>query len=210
MEILQRIAVQLEEGDDAQVSELVQQAIDGGVPVETILDDALIAGMGVVGERFRRHDIFLPEVLLAARAMKAGLRLIEPMLIEKDVAKIGTVVIGTAHGDLHDIGKNLVAVMLQGAGFEVVDLGSDVAPERFVDRAVESGAAAIGVSALLTTTMSGMKAVVDLVRDRGLDIKVVVGGAPVTQDFADSIGADAYAFDAASAVERMRALVGAA
>ena len=210
MEVLQQIAAQLEEGDDDKVAELVRQAMNDGVAVETILDDGLIAGMGVVGERFRRHDIFLPEVLLAARAMKAGLALIEPLLVEKDVPKIGTVVIGTAHGDLHDIGKNLVGVMLQGAGFEVVDLGNDVAPERFVDAAAEAGAGAIGISALLTTTMSGMKAVVDLVRDRGLDIRVIVGGAPVSQEFADSIGADAYGFDASSAVERMKTLVGAA
>ncbi len=210
MEILRLIAVQLEEGDDEQVAELVQQAMTDGVAVETILDDALIAGMAVVGDRFRRHDIFLPEVLLAARAMKAGLALIEPQLVERDVPKIGTVVIGTAQGDLHDIGKNLVGVMLQGAGFEVVDLGADVAPEQFVDAAVEAGAGAIGISALLTTTMSGMKSLVDLVRERGLGIKVIVGGAPVSQEFADSIGADAYGFDAANAVERVKTLVGAA
>ncbi len=210
MDVMQEIGSSLRNGDAKKVAELVQQAIDDGVPAEEILNNGLMSGMKVVGVLFRDHEIFLPEVLLAARAMTAGVDLLKPLLAGGDVPTIGKVVIGTAKGDLHDIGKNLVGIMLKGAGFEVVDLGNDVTAERFVDAALDSGAKVIGISALLTTTMSSMKDVVDLVRERGLDgeIRTIVGGAPVSKDFADEIGADAYGYDAASAVEQVKALAG--
>jgi len=209
MEILQQISESLQRGDHERTCELVRQAVERPVEVTRILDDGLIAGMNVVGEKFRVHEIFLPEVLLAAKAMTAAMELLKPLLIETGAPNRGKVVIGSVRGDLHDIGKNLVGIMLRGAGFEVLDLGSDVAPESFVDAAERDGAPVIGLSALLTTTMSVMKDVVELLRRRGLDgrIKVIVGGAPVSQQFAREIGADAYAFDAANAVERVRALV---
>jgi len=166
----------------------------------------------VVGKKFGANEIFLPEVLLSARAMNAGMDLIKPLLIAEDVPSLGKVVVGTVKGDLHDIGKNLVGIMLKGAGFDVIDLGSDVAPQQFVDTAASEGAMAVGLSALLTTTMSGMKDVVELVRERKLQnqIKIVIGGAPVSQDFADEIGADAYGYDAANAVDIVKGLAGRA
>jgi 5-methyltetrahydrofolate--homocysteine methyltransferase len=212
MDLLKSIAADLEKGDDASVRQKTQAAIDAGLGAAAILDGGLLAGMAVVGERFRTHEIFLPEVLLAARAMHAGLALLKPLLVTQDVPSQGRVVIGTIRGDLHDIGKNLVGIMLQGAGFEVIDLGKDVPPARFVDTAVEREASVIGMSALLTTTMVGMKEVVRLLRERGLEgrIRTIVGGAPVSPDFAREIGADAYAFDAASAVDRVKSLIAAA
>ena len=212
MDLLKSIAADLEKGDDAAVRQQTQAAIDAGLGAAAILDGGLLAGMAVVGERFRTHEIFLPEVLLAARAMHAGLALLKPLLVTQDVPSQGRVVIGTIRGDLHDIGKNLVGIMLQGAGFEVIDLGKDVPPARFVDTAVERQASVIGMSALLTTTMVGMKEVVRLLRERGLEgrIRTIVGGAPVSAEFAREIGADAYAFDAASAVERVKSLIAAA
>jgi 5-methyltetrahydrofolate--homocysteine methyltransferase len=210
MEILKQIADSLERGEDRKVHELTEKAIADGLAAEQILDDGLIAGMDVVGKKFRAHEIFLPDVLLGARAMYAGMDLLKPLLIEEGVPSLGKIVIGSVHGDLHDIGKNLVGIMLRGAGFEVVDLGADVTMERFVDAAVEEGAPVIGMSALLTTTMSGMRGVVDLVKERGLDgqIKTIVGGAPVSKEFAREIGADAFGFDAANAVEQVKSLVG--
>jgi 5-methyltetrahydrofolate--homocysteine methyltransferase len=210
MEILEGIAQSLQDGDDEAVARQVAQAIEEKVPTTDILDDGLIAGMNVVGARFRNHEIFLPDVLLAARAMYAGLDLLEPLLVAEEVPRRGKVVLGTVRGDLHDIGKNLVSIMLQGAGFEVVDLGNDVAPDTFVDTAESEGARVIGMSALLTTTMLGMKDVVDLVRERDLEerVKVIVGGAPVSAEFAREIGAAAYGYDAANAVEQIRLLVG--
>jgi 5-methyltetrahydrofolate--homocysteine methyltransferase len=212
MRILEELAAKLERGEHESVADLVRSAMEQGTPAEAILNDALIAGMNVVGERFRVHEIFLPDVLLAAKAMTAGMELLKPALIRGEVPSRGKVVIGSVHGDLHDIGKNLVGIMLQGAGFEVIDLGNDVPAERFVDAAVERGAPVIGMSALLTTTMTTMGRVVDLVRERGLAdrVKVIVGGAPVSAEFASEIGADAYGYDAANAVERVKALVGAA
>jgi len=209
MDILIEISNGLQQGDDERVDELVRRAIELEIPAAGILDDGLIAGMNVVGEKFREHEIFLPDVLLAAKAMQAGLRRLEPLLVRDDVPSRGRVVIGSVKGDLHDIGKNLVGIMLQGAGFDVIDLGHDVPPEAFVDTAVERGALVIGLSALLTTTMPVMKSVVDLVAERGLSgrVKVVVGGAPLSREYASEIGADAYGYDAASAVERVRALV---
>jgi 5-methyltetrahydrofolate--homocysteine methyltransferase len=200
------------QGDHARAAALTQAAIAEGMAPKAILDDGLIAGMTVVGDRFREHEIFLPDVLLAARAMYAGMDLLKPLLIREGIPAIGTVVIGTVRGDLHDIGKNLVGIMLKGAGFEVIDLGHDVAPRKMVDAAREHGATVIGMSALLTTTMPVMREVVDLLRAEGMDnrVRTVVGGAPVTAAFAREIGADAYAFDAANAVEVVKRLVGRA
>jgi 5-methyltetrahydrofolate--homocysteine methyltransferase len=208
MSILSEIAMNLQQGEDDQVALLVRRALDEGQDAVSILHDGLIAGMDVVSEQFREREIFLPDVLLAARAMYAGLGLLRPLLAKEGVPTAGTVVLGSVRGDLHDIGKNLVGIMLAGAGFDVVDLGNDVAPERFVDAACERGASVIGLSALLTTTMPVMKNVVELVKARGLQdrIKVIVGGAPVSDAWARQIGADAYGYDAASAVERVRAL----
>jgi 5-methyltetrahydrofolate--homocysteine methyltransferase len=211
MDVLQNISELLQKGDHTGVADETARALADGVPALSILDDGLLAGMAVVGQRFRDHLIFLPDVLLAARAMYAGLDLLKPLLVEQEVPTRGKVVIGSVRGDLHDIGKNLVGIMLEGAGFEVIDLGNDVAPERFVDAAAEQGAPVIGMSALLTTTMSVMKEVVDLVAERGLgsQIQTIVGGAPVTEEWARSIGADAYGFDAANAVERIETMIGA-
>ena len=211
MEILQQISESLQRGEDQRTRELVGRAIEEKVETTRILDDGLIAGMNVVGEKFRDHLIFLPEVLLAAKAMTAAMELLKPLLIETGAPSRGKVVIGSVRGDLHDIGKNLVGIMLKGAGFEVIDLGNDVAPESFVDAAAEHDATVIGMSALLTTTMSVMREVVELLGRRGMSdrVKVIVGGAPLSAQFAGEIGADAYGFDAANAVERVRALVGA-
>ena len=210
-EILCEIASRLEQGDDERVRELTRGALEGGLPAARILHEGLLAGMTVVGEKFRVREIFLPDVLLAARAMYAGLEPLRPLLASGEAPNAGKIVIGTVQGDLHDIGKNLVGIMLEGAGFDVIDLGNDVAPERFVETAEREGADAIGMSALLTTTMPAMGKVVALLRERGLSgrVRTIVGGAPVSADFAREIGADSYGYDAASAVERVRELVGA-
>jgi len=211
MEILERIAQALQQGDDQEVGRLAAEALAAGVPAGDVLQQGLVAGMNVVGEQFRLREIFLPDVLLSARAMYAGLDVLKPHLASEGVVSRGKVVIGTVKGDLHDIGKNLVGIMLKGAGFEVIDLGHDVAPEAFVDAAVREGAPLIGMSALLTTTMTRMKDVVALVRERGLagKVRTIVGGAPVSAEFAREIGADDYACDAATAVERVVTLLGA-
>jgi 5-methyltetrahydrofolate--homocysteine methyltransferase len=210
MEILGRISDVLFRGDDKLAAQLTQQAIEEGVPPKRILDDGLIAGMAIVGERFKVHDIFLPDVLLAARAMYAGMEKLRPLLGGAGISPIGTVVIGSVQGDLHDIGKNLVGIMLKGAGFNVIDLGHDVAPEDFVTTASKQNASVIGMSALLTTTMPTMKKVVELIDARQLNgkIKTIIGGAPVSAEFASDIGADAYGFDAGNAVERVKKLIG--
>ncbi len=210
MEILKRIASELELGEEEKVAELTRAAIQEGLPAREILDDGLIAGMNIVGAKFRAHEIFLPEVLLAAKAMYAGLDELKPLLLKEKVPPRGKVVIGTVQGDLHDIGKNLVGIMLRGAGFEIIDLGKDVSPERFVEAAQESGATVIGMSALLTTTMPVMKEVVAMLKREGLAkrIRTVVGGAPVSAEYAREIGADAYAYDGANAVEQVQALLG--
>jgi 5-methyltetrahydrofolate--homocysteine methyltransferase len=209
MTILTDIAEGLERGEDNRVSELVRQAIAQQTPAADILNNGLLAGMARVGEQFRLREIFLPDVLMAARAMIAGLDPLKPLLARDGVPMAGRIVLGSVKGDLHDIGKNLVGIMLQGAGFEVIDLGHDVPPEHFVDTAEARGASVIGLSSLLTTTMPVMKDVVDLVRARGLAgrVRVIVGGAPVSEAWAREIGADAYGYDAANAVERVRALV---
>lgn len=210
MEVLQQISESLQRGDHEQVAELTKQAIDAELSATEILNDGLLSGMDVVGQRFGAHEIFLPELLLAARAMNAGIDLLKPMFLGGEMPTQGKVVIGTVKGDLHDIGKNLVGIMLKGAGYEVVDVGTDVAPKVFVDTAEAESASVIGLSALLTTTMTGMKEVVDLVKDRGLQgkIKVIVGGAPLSKEFADGIGADAYGYDASNAVEIVKELAG--
>ena len=195
-------------GDKAGVVDLVEKALAGGAPAKRILDEGLIPGMEAVGVLFRNSEIFIPEVLVAARAMNAGLARLEPALVRDKVQPKGVVVIGTAKGDLHDIGKNLVAMMLRGAGYRIVDLGIDVPPERYVEAARAEGAGVIACSALLTTTMAQMKGLVEAVRDAGLAVPVIVGGAPVTREFADRIGAQGYAPDASGAAEEVARLLG--
>jgi len=211
MERLEELAQSLERGDSEAVAQGTQSAIDAGLAAQMILDDGLLAGMAVVGKRFKVHEIFLPDVLLAAKAMYAGLDLLKPLMIEEDVPTKGKIVIGTVQGDLHDIGKNLVGIMLEGAGFEVIDLGTDVAPQTFVDTAEREGARIIGLSALLTTTMPVMRKVVEAVEERSLqaEVQVIVGGAPVSQGYASQIGAVAYCFDGISAVEMVGDILGA-
>ncbi len=194
-------------GEKASVETLVDKALSEGVPAERILNEGLIPGMETVGVLFRNSEIFIPEVLVAARAMNAGLTRLEPVLVRDKVQPKGVVVIGTAKGDLHDIGKNLVAMMLKGAGYRIVDLGIDVAPERYVEAARAEGAGIIACSALLTTTMAQMKNLVDAVRAAGLRIPVIIGGAPVTKEFADRIGAQGYAADAAGAADEVARLL---
>jgi 5-methyltetrahydrofolate--homocysteine methyltransferase len=197
-------------GNAAQSKELTQKAMDEGVPVQQILDDGLIAGMNEVGVRFKSNVFYVPEVLIAARAMNQAMELLEPELAKAGIEPVGTVVLGTVKGDLHDIGKNLVGMMWKGAGFKVIDLNVDVAPEKFVEAVKESDAKLLGLSALLTTTMVSMKDVLEALDAAGLKgkVKTMVGGAPVTQEYADEIGADGYAPDAASAVEKAKELLG--
>jgi len=206
---LKEIADSLIKGKAPQVKELVEKALDEGVGVEKILNEALVAGMDVVGKKFQANEFYVPEMLIAARAMKAGMEVIKPILIQEDIKSQGRVVLGTAKGDLHDIGKNLVGMMLEGAGFEVIDMGVDVAPEKFIQTAKEKKAHLIGLSALLTTTMVGMKDVIKALKEAGLDgkVKVMIGGAPLTREYADEIGADGYAPDAASAVDEAKKLL---
>jgi len=207
---LQQIADNLIKGKAPEVKELVQKALDEGIDVEKVLNEGLIAGMNVVGVKFKANEFYVPEVLIAARAMKGGMGILRPILIEKNIKGVGTIVIGTAKGDLHDIGKNLVGMMLEGAGFEVIDIGVDVSAEKFVQTAKEKDASLIGLSALLTTTMVSMKDVVKAAQETGLDgkVKIMIGGAPVTQSYADEIGANGYAPDAASAVDKAKELLG--
>jgi 5-methyltetrahydrofolate--homocysteine methyltransferase len=210
MELLRDLSDGLQSGDVARVTKLTSMGLEQGLEPRTILDDGLIAGMSVVGEKFKQREIFLPDVLLAAKAMNAGLGLLKPLLITEGIPTIGKVVIGTVKGDLHDIGKNLVAIMLKGAGFEVIDLGHDVPPEKFIDVAQKEHADVIGLSALLTTTMTVMKDVVALARQRQIcgRTKIIVGGAPLSAEFARHIGADAYCYDAVHAVEYVKKSLG--
>ena len=195
-------------GNRDEAVRLTKEALGEGVGADEILSGGLTAGMDVVGSRFKNNEFYVPEVLIAARAMSAAMELVEPILAETGAKPVGVVVIGTVKGDLHDIGKNLVGMMLRGGGFKVVDAGIDVAPEAFVEKAKESGAHVVGLSALLTTTMPQMKNVVEALKEAGVSVKTMIGGAPVTQDYADEIGADGYAADAASAVDTARGLVG--
>ena len=194
-------------GDQNKALEITKAALDEGTAAKDVLDNGLIAGMDVVGERFKKNEIYIPEVLISARAMKMAMEVLEPELVKAGVEPVGKLLIGTVQGDLHDIGKNLVAMMLKGAGFEVIDLGVDVGPEKFVEQVKEAKAQLIGMSALLTTTMPGMEKTIKAVKDAGIPVKVMIGGAPVTQDYADRIGADGYAPDAASAVDLAKSLV---
>ena len=207
MSILTDISENLQKGKAKIVKELVQQAIDQGIPVQQILDEGLLAGMSVIGEKFKNNEVFVPEVLVAARAMNMGAALLKPLMKEAGVEAVGKVCIGTVKGDLHDIGKNLVKMMLEGKGLEVIDLGTDVSPETFVKTAQEENCQIICCSALLTTTMGVMGEVVKAVTDAGLrdKVKIMIGGAPVTEAFCRQIGADAYTPDAASAADRAAA-----
>jgi 5-methyltetrahydrofolate--homocysteine methyltransferase len=209
MDILEDIALALQRGDGSGVGKLLQQALDIKIGPKEILDGGLIAGMNVVGDRYKKHEIFLPEVLLAAKAMHMGMDELKPLFLKDEVPSLGRVVIGTVQGDIHDIGKNLVAIMLAGAGFEVIDLGKDITPKKFIETAVEKNAKVIGMSALLTTTMPVMKRVVDGLKEKGLDgkIKTVIGGAPVSDEFAAHIGADGYGYDSVQAVDCIKKLV---
>jgi len=197
------------DGDMEAAEAGVQTALDGDVSAPDILNVALIPAMGEVGRLFEEGDYFVPEMLIAARAMKAGLAIIKPLLVDSGIEPVGKVAIGTVKGDLHDIGKNLVAMMLEGAGFEIMDLGTDVTPESFV-QAVQDGAQIIGLSALLTTTMPGMSNVIEAVKEAGLrdQVKVIIGGAPVTAEYAAQIGADGFAPDASQAASLAKELMG--
>jgi len=198
------------EGDITKVTERTQRAVAEGASPREIIDKGLTPGMDVVGKHFKEGDMFIPEVLLSARAMHAGLTILKPLLAASDSSTIGRVVLGTIQGDIHDIGKSLVSTMLEGAGFEVTDLGVDVPQQRFAEVAVAKKANLVGMSALLTTTMVNMKGVIDRLEEAGVrrQVKIIIGGAPVTQDFANRIGADGYAPDAARAVDLVRRLLG--
>ena len=209
LEIINLIMERVIKGKNDQVKELVQQGLDVGLSAVELINNGLIAGMNVIAERFKNNEIFVPEVMLAAKAMQAGLSLLEPMLAESEHEPLGKVAIGTVKGDQHDIGKNLVAMMLEGAGFEVHDLGSNVPQDRFIQKIRESQIQILCLSALLTTTMPEMKRIINKLSEEGLkeQVKVVIGGAPVSQEFADKIGADGYAPDAGKAVEVLKSLI---
>jgi 5-methyltetrahydrofolate--homocysteine methyltransferase len=201
------ISLMVQEGNFKEVERLTQEALDEGQSAQGILNGGLIAGMGVIGERFKRNECFVPTVLLAARAMKAGMALLKPILADTGVESIGKVVLGTVKGDQHDIGKNLVGMMLEGAGFEVIDLGTDIPSEKFVEMAREKKADIVGMSALLTTTMPYMKTTIEALKSAGLAVRTMIGGALVTQRYADEINADAFGKDAAVAVEKAKELI---
>jgi 5-methyltetrahydrofolate--homocysteine methyltransferase len=197
------------EGDNSSVQKNVQAALDGGNNAATVLNEGLIPAMAEVGRLFEEGEYFVPEMLISARAMKSAMAMLKPYLLKDDVKYAGVVVLGTVKGDLHDIGKNLVGLMLEGAGFQVKDLGSDVSPEKYIQAVKEANANVIAMSALLTTTMVNMKATIDALKEAGLrdQVKVMVGGAPVTDNFAKQIGADGYAPDASRAVAVAKSLV---
>jgi len=203
MSIYEEISSALQQGRKPKVEELVQQAIDEGLSPKTILEEGLLSGMAIIGEKFKNNEVFVPEVLIAARAMNAGVGILKPHMTAADIVNRGKVVIGTVKGDLHDIGKNLVKLMMEGRGLTVIDLGVDISAEKFVAAAMENDADIICGSALLTTTMNEMQAVVELSKEKGIreKIKIMVGGAPITSNFCDSIGADRYEVDAASAAD---------
>ena len=207
MNDLDSLTSAIETGDRGEAANVTQTAIDSGTPPETILA-AMVTAMDTVGSKFQCGEAYIPEMLLASRAMTEALDLLEPSLVESGMTPEVKVVVGTVEGDLHDIGKNLVAMMWKGANFEVIDLGTNVSPERFIEAVRESGAQLVGLSALLTTTMAAMKTTVEALKQAGLnDVKIVLGGAPITQEFADHVGADGYASDAATAVTLARQLL---
>ena len=203
MELYEQISEKLQKGKAKDVKALVQQAIDEGIPAQKILNEGLLDGMNVIGEKFKNNEVFVPEVLVAARAMNMGAALLKPLLAQEGVKASGKVCIGTVQGDLHDIGKNLVKMMMEGRGLEVIDLGTDVAPQTFIDTAKNENCQIICCSALLTTTMGVMGDVVKAAEAAGIrdQVKIMVGGAPVSEAFCREIGADAYTMDAASAAD---------
>jgi 5-methyltetrahydrofolate--homocysteine methyltransferase len=206
--IIKEIYKAVIEADVKKIEELTKTAIGEGLSPKLILDEGLISAMDFIGKKFAKREIFLPDVLLSAKVMKIGIEVLKPLLADSKVEPLGKIVIGTVEGDLHDIGKNLVGIMLQGAGFEVVDLGNDVPAEKFVDTAITKNAHIIGLSALLTTTMPAMKKVIDILQERKIkDIKVIIGGAPVSDEYAKQIGADAHSYDAANAVTTVKNLL---
>ena len=209
MTIFEKIADEVQKGNSESVEALVNEALSQEIPADTIMDDGLVEGMNIVSKKFKNNECFIPEVLVSAKAMTVGLGILKPLLAEKNVKSLGKVVIGTIQGDLHDIGKNIVGMLLQGAGFEIIDLGADVHVDRFVESIKDENADLVGMSALLTTTMINMKTVIEGLKEAGIreSIKVVIGGAPVTQAYADQIGADGYAADAATGVDVAKKLL---
>jgi 5-methyltetrahydrofolate--homocysteine methyltransferase len=210
MKELQELAQSVEQGQVQRVSVLTQQLLDSGVSPQTILNDGLIAGMTVVGEKMRSGEMYLPEVLQSASAMHGSLKILKPHLVREGAQSRGKIMVGTVKGDMHDIGKNLVSIMLQGAGFDIVDLGLNVPPQKFVEAITAHQPAIVGLSAMLTTTMLNMKTTIEAINAAGLrsNVKVIIGGAPVSQKFADEIGADGYARDAVLAVDKVKQLLG--
>jgi 5-methyltetrahydrofolate--homocysteine methyltransferase len=204
---LKALADAVIKGDQKTTMDITKAALGEGIPAKNILNEGLIAGMDIVGALFKKNEIYIPEVLIAANAMKMAMKILEPELVKAGVKPIGKLAIGTVQGDLHDIGKNLVAMMLKGAGFEVIDLGVDKKPEQFIQQVRTAGVQMIGMSTLLTTTMPNMEKTIRAIRQSGLSAKVIIGGAPVTQEYADQIGADGYAPDAASAVDLAKSLI---
>lgn len=203
MSIISEITESITKGKHKITAELVQQAVDEGLPAAQILNEGLLSGMNIIGEKFKNEEVYVPEVLIAARAMKTGVQVLKPLLVKDGIESAGKVCLGTVQGDLHDIGKNLVKMMMEGKGLEVIDLGTDVSPEAFVNAAVEQNCQVICCSALLTTTMDTMADVVKCAENAGIrdKVKIMVGGAPVTEEFCNQIGADKYTSDAASAAD---------
>ncbi len=210
MKIFEEIADEVQKGNSESVEELTKRALSQDISAEDILNNGLVAGMNIVSEKFKNNEIFIPEVLISAKSMYSGLGIIKPLLAEANVQSKGKVVIGTVKGDLHDIGKNIVAMLLQGAGFDVVDLGADVPKEKFLEFVKNERVDILGMSALLTTTMIYMKETIEALKNAGLreNVKVIIGGAPVTESYAAQIDADGYAPDAASAVDLTKRLLG--
>ena len=210
MKIFEEIADEVQKGNSESVEELTKKALSQDISAEDILNNGLVAGMNIVSEKFKNNEIFIPEVLISAKSMYSGLGIIKPLLAEANVQSKGKVVIGTVKGDLHDIGKNIVAMLLQGAGFDVVDLGADVPKEKFLEFVKNERVDILGMSALLTTTMIYMKETIEALKNAGLreNVKVIIGGAPVTESYAAQIDADGYAPDAASAVDLTKRLLG--
>ena len=204
---LSALAEAIIKGDQNTAVEITRAALDEGTEAKSVLEDGLIAGMDVVGDRFKKNEIYIPEVLIAARAMKMAMKILEPELVKAGVKPIGKFLVGTVQGDLHDIGKNLVAMMLKGAGFEVIDLGVDIPVEKFVEQAKAADVQLVGMSTLLTTTMPFMEKTLKALKAAGVSAKIMIGGAPVTQAYADRIGANGYADDAASAVDVAKSLI---
>ena len=204
---LNALAQAVIKGDQATAVEITKKALEESTPPKDVLDNGLIAGMEIIGRRFKANEVYIPEVLIAARAMKAAMEILEPELVKAGVEPIAKCTIGTVAGDLHDIGKNLVGMMLKGAGFEVIDLGVDVSPEKFIEAVKAEDIKLVGLSALLTTTMPAMEKTIQAIKEAGLEVKVIIGGAPVTQEYADKIGADGYSEDAATAVDVAKKLV---